>query len=242
MMVILDDGPRRVFSAPLAVIRADSGDQVPGALEAVEKALARGHHVAGWLGYELGYALEPRLAGRTKSGPLLSLGVFGPPDNEAPAAGRAYAGPLRPEWDQARYAAHFGRVKDYIAAGDIYQANLSFRARFAFVGDPLGLYEQLRAQSGAAHCAFVDCGWHILSLSPELFFDLSKDGAITARPMKGTAPRQGDDAKERAALAASEKDRAENLMIVDLIRNDLSRIAEKGSVEVSDLFRVESYP
>jgi para-aminobenzoate synthetase/4-amino-4-deoxychorismate lyase len=244
MLVILDDGPRRVFSAPLAIIKAGSPAQVPGALAALEGALAQGHHVAGWLGYELGYALEPRLAGRAPSEPLLQLGVFGPPAAEAPAAmGRAYAGPLRPEWDEAAYGVRFARVKDYIAAGDIYQANLSFRARFAFAGQPRALYEQLRGQSGAAHCGFIDDGERqILSLSPELFFDLAGDGVLTVRPMKGTAPREGEDQAERKALADSQKDRAENLMIVDLIRNDLSRIAQAGSVEVSDLFKVETYP
>ena len=242
MLVILDDGPRRVFRAPLAVIAADREDQVPAALAAVVAALDAGSHVAGWLGYELGYALEPRL-GRA-CGPLLRLGVFAGFEDHAPApAGRAYAGPLRPEWDEAAYAARFGRVKDYITAGDIYQANLSFRARFAFAGEPLALYEQLFAASGASHCGFVDDGMRqILSLSPELFFDLGADGRLMARPMKGTAPRRGDDQAARAALAASAKDRAENLMIVDLIRNDLSRIAENGSVEVRDLFQVESYP
>jgi len=243
MLVILDDAPRRVFSAPQAVIRADSAAEVPRALAAMEAALAQGHYLAGWLGYELGYALEPRLKARLKPGPLLRMGVFGPPDGEAPSvSGRAYAGPLKSEWDQAQYAARFDRVKDYIAAGDIYQANLSFRARFAFVGEPRALYDQLREQSGAAHCAYVDCGWQILSLSPELFFDLGTDGRITVRPMKGTRARSRDDEAARAALAASPKDRAENLMIVDLIRNDLSRIAEGRSVEVSDLFKVETYP
>jgi len=243
MLVILDDTPRRVFSTPSKVIEANNAAEVPKALAAMEAALAQGHYLAGWLGYELGYALEPRLKGRLKPGPLLRMGVFGPPAGEAPSvSGRAYAGPLKPEWDQAQYAARFDRVKDYIAAGDIYQANLSFRARFAFVGAPRALYEQLRGQSGAAHCAYVNCGWEILSLSPELFFDLGTDGRITVRPMKGTRARSRDDEAARAALAASPKDRAENLMIVDLIRNDLSRIAEGRSVEVSDLFKVETYP
>ena len=246
MLVILDDGPRRVFSEPLAVITADTIDQVPAALAAVQSALDQGRHVAGWLGYELGCALEPRLAPQQVPGALLRLGVFGPPGEKAPPVfGRAYAGPLRPEWKAGDYESRFSRVKDYIAAGDIYQANLSFRTRFAFAGDPRGLYEQLLPQSGAAHCAYIDCGPHLLSLSPELFFDLSAGGAITVRPMKGTYPRKlgaVEDVAARAALAASEKDRAENLMIVDLIRNDLSRIAEPGSVEVRDLFKVETYP
>jgi para-aminobenzoate synthetase/4-amino-4-deoxychorismate lyase len=247
MRVILDNGRSRqrlAFAGPLRVIAADSTAQVPAALAAIEVALGQGRHVAGWLAYELGYVLEQRLAGRVPDGPLLRLGVYDAPQAEPPTpSGRAYAGPLEPDWSAAEYASRFRSVKDYIAAGDIYQANLSFRARFAFVGDALALYESLRAGSGAAHCAFVDDGMRqILSLSPELFFDLTADGALTVKPMKGTIARGGDDVAERAALSASAKDRAENLMIVDLIRNDVSRIAEPGSVAVSDLFHVESYP
>ncbi len=245
MLVLLDDASgRQVFAAPRQIIRADRAAEVPAALAALEGALAAGQYVAGWLGYELGTVLEPKLARLApESGPLLQLGVFdGPGETPAPV-GRAYAGPLTPEWDEAAYALRFAAVKAYIAAGDIYQANLSFRARFAFAGNPRALYEQLSAKSGALHCGFVDDGMRqILSLSPELFFELAADGRLTTRPMKGTTPR-GDDARgERMRLSASAKDRAENLMIVDLIRNDLSRIAQGGSVEVSDLFKVETYP
>lgn len=244
MLVLLDGGVRQAFAQPRQVIRADRADEVPAALTAAEAALAQGRYVAGWLGYELGYVLEPRLAGLVgKSAPLLRLGVFDKPGEAPPVAGRAYAGPLTPEWHAMDYGTRFTAVKDYIAAGDLYQANLSFRARFPFLGEPRALYAQLLAASGAGHCGYIDDGERqILSLSPELFFDLSRDGVLTVRPMKGTAPREGHDAAEREALAASAKNRAENLMIVDLIRNDLSRIAEKGSVEVSDLFKVETYP
>jgi para-aminobenzoate synthetase/4-amino-4-deoxychorismate lyase len=251
MRVIWDGaGGRRVFQRPLDVIRADSPAEVPAALKAIEAALGQGHHIAGWLGYELGYALEPRLVRRTPAGPLLRLGVFEAPESRIPGpAGRAYAGPLTLEWDEAAYTSRFARVKAYIAAGDIYQANLSCRAHFRFLGDPLALYERLRTRSQATYCAFADSfdekmggERQVLSLSPELFFDLAADGQITVRPMKGTLARQDDDAVERAHLAASAKDRAENLMIVDLIRNDLSRIAEPGSVAVSDLFKIETYP
>ncbi len=103
--------------------------------------------------------------------------MFDGPSEAPPVAGRAYAGPLSPEWDAADYGPRFQAVKDYIAAGDIYQANLSFRARFPFLGEPRALYEQLLATSGAGHCGYVDDGERqILSLSPELFFDLSRDG------------------------------------------------------------------
>jgi para-aminobenzoate synthetase/4-amino-4-deoxychorismate lyase len=160
--------------------------------------------------------------------------------------GRAYAGPLHHDWNEEEYRTRFDRVHGYIADGDIYQANLSFRSRFAFAGDPLALHLKLRERSAAAYGAYIDDGERqILSLSPELFFELSADGELTARPMKGTIARGSDlqsDADAKAALAASGKDRAENLMIVDLLRNDLGRIAEIGSVQVPDLFAVETYP
>ena len=181
---------------------------------------------------------------------MLWFGVFGPPQAvtraELSAAGRAYAGPLHHEWDEEAYASRFARVHDYIAAGDIYQANLSFRSRFAFAGDPFALYLRLRDRASAPHGAWLDDGARqILSLSPEQFFAIDAHGRIVARPMKGTAPRGSDelsDARAKAALAASAKDRAENLMIVDLLRNDVGRLALIGSVAVKDLFAVETYP
>ena len=254
MLVILDgkDG-RLAFQKPQAVIRADSAAAVSAALAAMEAARAAGRWLAGAFAYELGYALEPRLTALmpSSSQPLVCFGVYHAPAADGPKpAGRAYAGPLRPEWDAAEYGSRFRAVKEALAAGDIYQANLSFRAAFAFAGNPRALYEQLRAASAAPHCAFMDSSEdggtrQILSLSPELFFEMDH-GRIRARPMKGTAARQGnnarDDALGRAALAGSAKDRAENLMIVDLIRNDLGRIAEIGSVGVEDLFAIETYP
>lgn len=264
LFVLFDDAsPSRnrlkYFAAPLGVIVAENPVEVPAAFAALEAARAEGRYLAGYFSYELGLMLEPRLAPLlppARPVPLLWFGIFDAPEvfeGEAATAalanritGRAYAGPLKLEWDGPAYRARFARVRDWIAAGDIYQANLSFRARFAFRGDPLALYRDLRACAGAAHCAFIDDGArHILSLSPELFFDLSPAGRLTARPMKGTAARGSDvpaDERARRSLAASEKDRAENLMIVDLLRNDLGRVAETGSVEVRDLFAVETYP
>lgn len=246
----------RIFLAPRAVICASQPGEVAAALQAVEAARAEGNYVAGYLSYEAGYALEPRLAPCLPSAravPLVWFGVFDPPQDAGPelfraalAGGRAYAGPLEPEWDEAAYTARFAEVQRLIAAGDIYQANLTFRAGFAFAGDPLGLYAGLRQASGARYAAYLDDGnRHILSLSPELFFRIAPDGTITAKPMKGTAARGLDaaaDAAAKAALAASAKDRAENLMIVDLLRNDLGRIAALGSVAVPELFAIETYP
>lgn len=246
-LVILEGG--LCFAEPASTIRADRPEEVPHALAAMATALAEGRYLAGYFAYELGYALEPRLAPLMppkRRTPLLWFGVFEKAAIPPRPGGRAYAGPLCTEWYKEGYAARFARIRDYITAGDIYQANLSFRGRFAFAGDALAFYREMEGRSGAAHCAFVDDGTRqVLSLSPELFFDLSPDGALTARPMKGTAPRGADpqsDAAARAELAASEKNRAENLMIVDLLRNDLGRIARLGSVGVRDLFAVETYP
>jgi para-aminobenzoate synthetase/4-amino-4-deoxychorismate lyase len=253
--VLLDDatpGRERLtrFAGFSGAVRADAPDAVPDAFAAIARALERGLHVAGYFSYELGTLLEPRLRRllpERRSVPLLWFGLFErmEPATLDPGA-RAYAGPLRHDWDEAAYERRFARVRRYIGDGDIYQANLSFRSRFAFAGDARALYARLRAQSNAAYGAFVDDGERqILSLSPELFFALDADGGLTAKPMKGTIARGTDPASDtaaRAALAASEKDRAENLMIVDLLRNDLGRIAEIGSVRVEGLFAVETYP
>ncbi len=253
MQVILDraygdaSGGRLAFGAPLAVIRADRAAEVPAALAALEQARAQGRWLAGAFAYELGYALEPRLGPLMPppaDWPLILFGVYDAPSPQPNApVGRAYAGPLQPEWDAGAYGSRFRSVKQAIVSGDIYQANLSFRAAFAFAGEPRALYEQLRQAAHAPHCAFLAFqDRQILSLSPELFFEVDQ-GVIRARPMKGTAARRGGlDAAERAGLAASSKDRAENLMIVDLIRNDLGRVAQIGSVAVSNLFEVETYP
>lgn len=203
--------------------------------------------------------------------PLLWFAVFAQPPCEVAAAAleqawqprRAYAGPLEFEWEEPAYAEKFARVAQHIRAGDIYQANLSMRGHFAVMGDPRGLYLALRQAGGGAYSAYIDDGTRqVLSFSPELFFDLHADGTLTCRPMKGTAPRPladpgrrrqvrevnplrtGDatDALARAALQSSAKNRAENLMIVDLVRNDLGRVAVTGSVEATRLFEIESYP
>lgn len=261
-MVVLEDvrpGFERtlLFFSPVRVLCALTAAEVQPALEAVDHALAAGRHVAGYFAYELGYLFESRLAPllpAPRSVPLLWLGIFERCETISDAvakslfsgAGRAYAGPLQFEWSAEEYTNRFERLHELISAGDLYQANLSFRARFAFAGDPRALYCDLKQISRAGHCAYIDDGERvILSLSPELFFEISPNGVIRTRPMKGTAARQGDaasDALARVSLAGSDKDRAENLMIVDLLRNDLARVAEPGSVKVDSLFEVETYP
>lgn len=259
--VLLDDarpagaGDARLYAAPVRIIVAHRRDEVRAALAALRAGIAEGLDAAGFLAYEAGHALEPRLdrlAARPE-GPLLWFGLFDGwqpiPAAEVPTllpdpAG-GHVAPARPTISRAAYGAAFAEVQRLISAGDIYQANLTFQTRLATAGHPLALYAGLRRRARAGHGAVVFTGdrW-LLSLSPELFFTL-EDGRLTARPMKGTAERGGDpaaDAALAADLSADPKQRAENLMIVDLLRNDLTRVAAPGSVAVPALFEVETYP
>ncbi len=251
--VLLDDaspgGTARLFTGLRAEIVAATPAEVRPALDRLRGAGT----YAGFIGFAAGYALEPVLAPLARSGddglPLLWFGDFAVSEVVDTAAllgdGRARIGPLEPAIDEAAYAAMLADAAALIAAGDIYQANLTFAARVGVAGHPLSIYRQLRAASAAPYAALVQTGraW-VLSLSPELFFDLD-GGTLTTRPMKGTAPRgttRADDDAAAAALAADPKNRAENLMIVDLLRNDVSRVATPGSVAVPTLFAVERYP
>ncbi len=251
--VYFDNGPQGAglsFDNALSVIGADTPDEVIPALAAMEQARAEGHWLAGAASYELGYMFSQKLSGlmpATRDTPLLQFGVF-----DAPATGRqmtatdtATLTAPEPAWSLAQYIAAFDTVKDYIGAGDIYQANLTFALHCERTGSLDALYAALLAKQSVPHGALVDLGGPaLLSRSPELFFSIDAERNITARPMKGTAPRGGTP-EEDAALAKwlqrSEKNRAENLMIVDLLRNDMSRISEVGSVKVPALFAVETY-
>ncbi len=248
-----DTGPLgggTLFSTPQAIIRADSAAGVGPALAAMQAATDRGCWLAGYLSYELGHALIPRLAGlmpADRQMPLILMGVFdGPrPADSLPAPDGVTIGAVRPLWDRARYDAAIAAVHGLIESGDTYQINLTFPLQAEVEGDPLALYAALAARQPVGEGAFVDLGGPIvLSRSPELFFAVDADRRITTRPMKGTAAR-GDtaaqDAQASQALHGSAKNRAENLMIVDLLRNDISRICLPGSVRVPQLFHVETY-
>ena len=242
-------GPGTRFDRPAEVIRADTAEDVPQALAALDAARAQGAWLAGYASYELGYALEPRLSDRMPEGrrlPLLCFGVYDRPvvgDLPTPAGGVTS---FKPRWDEVRYTRAFEQVHDAIGAGDIYQANLTFPIDLALDGDSAALYAALTAGQPVGHGALIqqDGLPDILSRSPELFFRTNADRGIETRPMKGTQPRSPDkveDARRRAFLSSDEKNRAENLMIVDLLRNDISRVALPGSVKVPELFKVETY-
>ncbi|WP_347302321.1 aminodeoxychorismate synthase component I [Croceibacterium sp. TMG7-5b_MA50] len=267
--VLLDDARDNGAGAvllrdPVQVFVARTADEVLPVLAAADSARqGQGGTLAGYLAYEAGLALEPRLADSAPArsgaaGPLAWFGLFvggeaiadvpGWLDGQDSGIGSdlpATIGPLEPARPIGDYLQAFDRLQEAIRAGDIYQANLTVPLAGGATGDPFALYAALRAEARGAHGALVFDGSHwLLSCSPELFFAVEGD-AITARPMKGTRPRgrdAGEDAALAAELAASAKERAENLMIVDLLRNDLARVAAAGSVAVSDAFAVETYP
>ena len=258
--VLLDDAratgaaAARLYRDPVGTVEARAVVEVKPALDRLRAARHRGLHAAGFMAYEAAAAFEPVLGALpVGDAPLLWFGLFEGYEEIAPGdvpgllpdPESAWAGTPRPDVDRAGYADRFDQVRALIEAGDIYQANLSYRARVPIAGDPLAIYAKLRASAQAGYGAVVSTGidW-LLSLSPELFFAL--DGVtLTAKPMKGTARRGADPQEDRklaTELGADAKQRAENLMIVDLLRNDLSRVAAPASVAVPELFAVETYP
>ena len=242
-------GPGTSFDRPVQVIRADTAEDVPQAMAALDDACAQGAWLAGYASYELGYVLETRLADRLPEGrrlPLLCFGVYEQPSKLDLPSGSSGVAEFQPRWDEARYTKAFQSVHDAIGAGDIYQANLTFPIDLKLEGDSASLYSALTSSQRVGHGALVqqDGLPDLLSRSPELFFRTDADGRIETRPMKGTQPRSEDlaeDARRRAFLSQDEKNRAENLMIVDLLRNDISRVALPGTVKVPELFKVETY-
>lgn len=257
MWILFDDAREggaspRLYREPREIVVARELDELLPALEKIRAGLQAGRHAAGYLAYEAGHAFDPKLraCARKGEGPLLCFGLFDgfeTPELSTllPPADGAYVGRPVPRLTQDQYGTAVGRVREQLFAGDFYQANLTFGCDLAVAGDPLALYARLRgsAQAGWGGVLQHD-GGAIISLSPEQFFTI-RSGVIEARPMKGTAPRRTDpeaDRAEAAALAADEKQRAENLMIVDLMRNDLARVSVAGSVEVPELFQVETYP
>lgn len=264
-MILIEDGPGgdfALFDGAEALIVAQNAPDLAPALARLDAARAQGKWVAGYIGYEAGYAFEPKLAALMPAAdptrPLLVFAVFAGPSDpaqvlaEAASQARGVAvAALQPVISRADYGLAMDRVMGYIAAGDCYQINLTFPLRSRLLhGSALGLYGALRARQAVGHGAFVDFGPEgfggpvLVSRSPELFLRTTAAGRIEARPMKGTAPRDADpvrDAELAEALRGSAKDQAENLMIVDLLRNDISRVAQIGSVKVPELFAVEHY-
>ncbi len=237
------------FEQPERVVVARTLEEVLPALAEIEAAASRGLYAAGFLSYEAAPAFDAALKVREPAAgapPLLWFGIYREPVTPPVAGLETYEiGEWQPDTPRTQYEVAIADIRRKIADGEIYQANYTLRLRTAFRGDAYAWFDDLRRAAHVHFGAYLDIGAHrLLSLSPELFF--AWDGRhITARPMKGTATRAERDIEDREraeALRQSEKNRAENLMIVDLLRNDVSRVARPGSVAVPQLFSLETYP
>ena len=238
------------FDNPVDIIAAYDVSAVQAGLAQVEDAVARhGLFAAGFLAYEAAPAFDPAFQVQPATDlPLLWFGLYSgaEPYQFPDKQGHSYAmSSFAATVDQSAYLQAIEQIKQYIAAGETYQVNYTMRLRAEFSGEPWPLFVRLAQAQRGQYAAFVDIGpFALCSASPELFF--SRDGSLlTTKPMKGTAPRGAtpvEDDRLATWLYNSEKDRAENVMIVDMIRNDLSRFAELGSVRVPRLFEIERYP
>ena len=241
---------------------ATSLDEIPRLFTGIEAALNQGLYVAGFLSYECGAHFEPRVLASVAPAalphdlPLAWFGVY-----ESPTVFDHCGSPFEPrvrashsdelhrktmglDIDPSHYAGRIERIKRYIEAGDTYQVNFTTGVSFPYSGAASALFSSLLENQPVAYGALLNLGdTQIVSASPELFFRL-ENGRITTQPMKGTAPRGKDveeDATQANWLASDEKNRSENVMIVDLLRNDLGRICAPGSVQVEKLFAIERY-
>ncbi len=236
------------FAGFVRVVKALTVDDVLPALEQVEKATQDGLHAAGFVCYEAAPAFDEAMAVQApvEELPLVWFALYRERKSIEPTSASTDLETRRwnPSVTPEAYKARVDRIQDYIRAGDTYQVNYTYRLWSETAIDSLALYQQLSSAQRADYAAYIDTGrFQIVSASPELFFQV-RDDWIATRPMKGTRPRgpsTEEDDRLATELACSEKDRAENLMIVDLLRNDLGRVCRPGSIRVGDLWAVERF-
>lgn len=238
-----------LFTDPLEVLETHVLAEVPAILEKLEQAVSKGFYAAGYVSYEAAPAFQVEMQTQPAGEmPLVWFGIFKEPQKAAVSSEEQQPYKVS-EWKMASSLEHYQKgiqqIKQAIEEGDTYQVNYTERLSAEFAGNDLAFYRQLARNQQADYCAYLNLGrFRVLSASPELFFKV-RNGQLTAKPMKGTAPRgrtTKEDQEQVAALLASKKEQAENLMIVDLLRNDMSRLAKRGSVKADPLFTVETYP
>ncbi|MDQ2693404.1 MAG: aminodeoxychorismate synthase component I, partial [Chloroflexota bacterium] len=251
--ILLKDGDRWLhFVDPYYLISVYTLDGVLSALREVEQRVEeKGWHAAGFLSYEAASAFDPDLPTHPSEQhipdfPYLWFGLYPAPEPVTLPEPNTHPGAFDwiPTVAQEDYHAAVERIRHHIAAGQTYQVNYTMRLETSFPGETWDFFLSL-AQHQNRQAAYLDTGRHVIcSASPELFFQLDGD-LLTCRPMKGTTRRgrtTAEDEERAQWLKHSEKNRAENVMIVDMVRNDLGRVAETGSVHVSELFQTERYP
>jgi para-aminobenzoate synthetase / 4-amino-4-deoxychorismate lyase len=247
-----ENGDSLFFQNPIRIVEAASIRDVEAALREVDAATNQGYYAAGYLAYEAGFAFERVFEKRAEKVhlpyPLVWFGIYDhaetPPENlfqkpfESSSVNAAFS------WDESAYTETIERIKEYIRSGDVYQINFTGKFQFDIPIAPFDLYQRLRAAQRVPFGAYLRTeAIDVLSFSPELFFR-TNGSTIETKPMKGTAPRGTTTAEDRRIaewLQHDEKNRAENVMIVDLLRNDIGRLCKTGSVHVPKLFEVETY-
>lgn len=236
------------FTHPVQIIQAYQKEEVLPAMSQIEEGVKKGFYAAGYIAYEAAPAFDPALMTHPgKEWPLLWFALFREPGKNVPVfdRGEYRLGEWKPSVSRLEYGECIEKIHQAIARGETYQVNYTLRLRAPFQGDEWAFFQDLVAAQEAPYAAYLNLGpWSILSASPELFFR-KKGNRLTARPMKGTARRGRyveEDLRMRKELARSAKNRAENVMIVDLLRNDLGRLAKEGGVAVPRLFTLERYP
>jgi para-aminobenzoate synthetase/4-amino-4-deoxychorismate lyase len=246
----LDAGAHRLlsFGAPREILCATRLEEVRAVLRGAEQRACAGAWVCGFVSHDAATAFDTAYRTRGQADlPLAWFGVFDSPlpDTPLPAAPENSAGPWQPGIGRQRFETDIASLRQCIFDGAAYQINYTLRLHSTFSGDDLAWFARLRDAQPAGYCAYLNLGrQRILSASPELFFQRNGD-VITTRPMKGTARRgrwPEEDRRMAEWLRQSEKNRAENLMIVDLLRNDLSRIALPSSIRVEEMFAIERHP
>ena len=249
-----EEGQSLLFHSPIDQLYAFNSADIPGLLHALDQAVADGYYVAGYLDYEAGYGFEYWDDFHKNTLPLAWFGVYKDcqklPSKQVQGLLEAQNGSAvtmsTPAFslDQATYIQKIQRIKEYIRNGDVYQINFTGSVDFTYTGSPLALYRSIRQRQSVSYGALLSLEQgHMLSFSPELFFDINGD-VLTTRPMKGTIHRgttKREDQQLGTWLVNDEKNQAENVMIVDLLRNDLSRVCKTGSVIVPALYALETY-
>lgn len=245
-----------LFKKPEKILEAFGPEDLPFLFHGIEEAIKKGKFLAGYWTYEWGYCMEPRLKGlldrHRPQGPLVWLGIFNAPEKIKIPLSYDYcilqkyiASPsLLIDCSEKHFKENIESIKSYIAAGHTYQVNYTVRGKFEYNGSAEALYLYLRQHQQVQYGAYISHdNRKILSFSPELFF--KRDGDIlTSKPMKGTFNRGSTEAEDKFNkdfLENDIKNRAENVMIVDLLRNDIGRISKMGRVSVPELFTIETY-
>lgn len=242
-----------LFHTPLETLSALTVDEIPELFRRIEHHRSLGHWIAGYAGYECGYHFESIVPSfvQQETLPLAWFGIYAEPMSVDSAAlddmnGSVPTAPVEPGLSIPKedYVRMIERLKNYIVNGDTYQVNFTDRFEFGITGDPRDLYLALRSKQHVPFSAYLNLGdTQVLSFSPELFFRIEED-IITTKPMKGTCKRGKTNDEDRRLsewLQHDEKNRSENLMIVDLLRNDIGRICQNGSVTVRDMYAIERF-